>query len=151
VAGPSRTGSTTSSADPPVRRFPIRVGRRSRLLLALFGVRRGNTYVDLGDTLDARFGIFRITTPVPNISTWRIEGPWHWITAIGVRRSVRHGDIAFDGTHTGGVRIEFREPVRFGPFRQTALYVTVEDLEGFAAALASLGIAGIDARTGATH
>ena len=39
----------------------------------------------------------------------------------------------------------------FRPFRQTALYVTVEDLEGFAAALASLGIAGTDARTGATH
>src|SRR5215207_5835431 len=68
VAGPLRTGSTTSSADPPVRRFPIRVGRRSRPLLALFGVRRGNTYVDLEDTLDARFGFFRLTTPVPNIS-----------------------------------------------------------------------------------
>ena len=68
-----------------------------------------------------------------------------------MRRSIRHGDIAFDGTHTGGVRLDFHEPVRFGPFRQTALYVTVEDLEGFAAALASLGIAGTDARTGATH
>ena len=114
-------------------------------------MRGGNTYVDLGDSLDARFGFFHVTTPVPNISNWRIEGPWHWITAIGVRRSVRHGDIAFDGTHTGGVRIDFREPVRFGPFRQTALYVTVEDLEGFAAALAALGIAGTDARTGPTH
>ena len=49
------------------------------------------------------------------------------------------------------MRIDFREPVRFGPFHQTALYVTVEDLEGFAAALASLGVPGSDARTGATH
>ena len=92
-----------------------------------------------------------MTTPVANVASWRIEGPWHWITAIGVRRSIRRGDIAFDGTHTGGVRIDFHEAVRFGPFHQTALYVTVADLEGFAAALASLGIAGTDARTGATH
>jgi len=127
------------------------VGRRSRPLLVLFGVRGGNAYVDLGDTLDARFGFFRVTTAVANLGGWRIEGPWHWITAIGVRRSLRHGDIAFDGTHTGGVRIDFVEPVRFGPFHQTALYVTVEDLEGFASALASLGVPGNDARTGATH
>jgi hypothetical protein len=92
-----------------------------------------------------------VTTPVANVASWRIEGPWHWITAIGVRRSIRRGDIAFDGTHTGGVRIDFHEAVPFGPFHQTALYVTVADLEGFAAALASLGIAGTDARTGATH
>ena len=151
MAGPSATGSTTTSADASVRRFPIRIGRRSRPGLLLFGVHGDNAYVDLGHTLDARFGFFRITTPVGNVAGWRIEGPWHWITAIGVRRSVRHGDIAFDGTHTGGVRIDFREPVRFGPFRQSALYVTVEDLEGFAAALASLGIAGADGRTGATH
>ena len=117
----------------------------------LFGVRRDNAYVDVGTDIDARFGFFRVTTPVGNVVGWRIEGPWHWLTAIGVRRSFRHGDIAFDGTHTGGVRIDFREPVRFGPFHQTALYVTVEDLEGFSAALTSLGIAGTDARTGATH
>ena len=92
-----------------------------------------------------------MTTSVGNVASWRIEGPWHWITAIGVRRSIRHGDIAFDGTHTGGVRLDFHEPVRFGPFLQMALYVTVEDLGGFATALASLGIAGTDARTGATH
>jgi hypothetical protein len=101
--------------------------------------------------LDARFGFFRVTTPVANIAAWRIEGPWAWITAIGVRRSVRHGDFAFDGTHTGGVRMDFHEPVRLGPFHPRALYVTVDDLEGFAGALASLGIPGTDARTGPTH
>ncbi len=107
--------------------------------------------MDLGKDLDARFGFFGVKTPVGNLAGWRIEGPWHWITAIGVRRSFRHGDISFDGTHTGGVRLDFHEPIPFGPFRQTALYVTVEDLEGFAAALAALGISGADARTGPTH
>jgi hypothetical protein len=98
-----------------------------------------------------QFGFFRLTTPVANVAQWRIEGPWSWITAIGVRNGIRQGDVAFDGTHTGGVRMDVREPVRFGPLRRTAIYVTVEDLEGFAAALSSLGIPGTDARTGPTH
>jgi hypothetical protein len=34
------------------RRFPIRIGRRSRPLLRLFGVRDGNAYVDLEGDLD---------------------------------------------------------------------------------------------------
>ena len=152
MAAPSATGSTTSSAEPvAVRRFPIRIGRRSRPLLRLFGVRGHNAYVDVGQDVDVRFGFFRVTTPLTNISGWRIEGPWAWITAIGVRNGIRHGDVAFDGTHTGGVRMDLREPVRFGPLRRTAMYVTVEDLEGFAAALASVGIPGTDARTGPTH
>jgi len=131
-------------------RFPIRLGARSRPLLRLFGARPGNTYVDVGDDFDAQFGRFRVRTPLANIVAWRIEGPWRWITAIGVRRSLRHGDLTFGGNHRGGVRVDFREPVRISALRVPALYVTVEDLEGLAAALAARGIPGEDARTGAT-
>jgi hypothetical protein len=92
-----------------------------------------------------------MATAVTNVAQWRIEGPWNWMTAIGVRNGIRHGDIAFDGTHTGGVRMDLREPVRFGPLRRTAIYVSVDDLERFAAALSSLGVPGTDARTGPTH
>jgi hypothetical protein len=129
-----------------VRRFLIKVGRRSRPLLRLFGVKGDNAYVDLGGELDARFGWARLRTPVGNIESWRIEGPWLWITAIGVRRSVRHHDVTFAGTARGGVRMDFREPVRALGFSVPALYVTVEDLEGFAAALSARGIPGLDAR-----
>jgi hypothetical protein len=130
------------------RRFPIRVGRRSRALLWLFGVRGGNAYVDLADDeLDAHFGFYRLRTPVDNIGSWRIEGPWLWVTAIGVRTSLRHRDVTFGGSPRGGVRVDFREPVRFGFYHVPALYVTVEDLEGLAAALAEHGIQGVDART----
>jgi hypothetical protein len=128
------------------RRFPIRVGPRSRPLLRLFGVGSDNAYVDLNEELDARFGRFRIRTPVANLASWRIEGPWLWITAIGVRTSLRHRDVTFGGNHRGGVRVDFKERVRFGRLRIPALYVTVEDLEGFAAALAGRGIHGEDAR-----
>ena len=130
------------------RRFPIMVGRRSRSVLLLFGVRPGNAYVDLGDEeLDAHFGFFRIRTPTSNLASWRIEGPWLWITAIGVRMSIRHRDVTFGGTNRGGVRIDFREPVRgLGRLRIPAVYLTVEDLEGLADALAERGLPGTDAR-----
>ena len=127
------------------QRFPIRLGRRSRPVLLLWGVRRRNSYVDIDTRLDARFGFFRFQTPLTNILGWRIEGPWLWITAIGVRMGIR-GDITFGGNHKCGVRFDFREPVRWGPLRVPILYVTVEDLDGFAAALSERGIPGEDAR-----
>jgi hypothetical protein len=103
-------------------------------------------YVDLGETLEARFGWSRIATPVSNCVRWSIEGPWRPLTALGVRRSVRHGDITFAGTARGGVRVDFRDPPRYLVFRPPAIYLTVEDLEGLAAALAARGIPGEDRR-----
>jgi hypothetical protein len=107
-----------------------------------------DAWVDLrDDEIEARFGSMHMTTPVANIASWRIEGPWRWITAIGVRRSVRHGDFTFGGTPRGGIRLDFAEPTRIAVFKVPALYVTVEDLEGLAAALTARGIRGVDART----
>lgn len=129
-----------------VERFPIRVEPRYRWILRIFGVRGRNAYVDLAETLDARFGWSRITTPVSNCVSWSIEGPWLALTAIGVRMSVRHRDVTFGGSTRGGVRIDFRDRPRYFLFRPPAIYVTVEDLEGFAAALAARGIPGQDNR-----
>jgi hypothetical protein len=135
------------SSETTVRRFPIHLGRRSRLVLLLFGVTPANAYVDLGDDLDARFGFARVQTPGSNLASWRIEGPWRWITAIGVRLSIRHRDVTFGGTNRGGVRIDFKDPIRQMGLRIPALYVTVDDIAGFAAALAERGLPGVDART----
>lgn len=131
------------------QRFPIRLGARSRPLLRVFGVHGpDDAWVELrDDTLEARFGRAHASTPLSNVTSWRIEGPWLWITAIGVRLSLRHGDITFGGSHHGGVRLDFRERVKVGSFGVPALYVTVDDLEGFAAALKARGIDGVDART----
>src|SRR5215212_9153420 len=113
-------------------RVPIRVGRRSRLLLrVLFGVRADDSWI--------QFGWSHFRTTIGNVASWRIEGPFRWITAIGVRRSIRHGDVTFGGSPHGGLRLNFREPVRIGPLHVPALYVTVEDLEGLGATLATLG------------
>lgn len=130
----------------PSARFPIRLGARSRPLLRLWGATPARAYVELDGDLVACFGVVKIRTPIANVIRWRIEGPWRWITAIGIRRSFRGGDITFGGNSAGGVRLDFRERVPFGVLRVPALYVTVADLEGFAAALAERGIPGEDAR-----
>ena len=134
------------TASPAVRRFPIRIEPRYRWILRIFGATPERSYVDLGDTLDARFGWSRITTPIENCVRWSIEGPWSPLTALGVRMSVRHRDITFGGTPRGGVRVDFREAARLGILRPPALYLTVEDLDGFAAALSERGIPGEDRR-----
>lgn len=131
------------------RRFPIRLGGRSRPVLLLWGVRQSNAYVDLDDTIDAHFGFFHFSVPTDNVSRWQIEGPWRWVTAIGVRRSVRDRDITFGGNHRGGVRLDFHQPVRWSLLTVPAFYLTVADMEGFAAALAERGIPGADMRRGA--
>jgi hypothetical protein len=48
------------------------------------------------------------------------------------------------------VRVNFRERVPYWRFRIPALYLTVEDLDGFAAALAARGLPGEDKRKGRT-
>jgi hypothetical protein len=127
-------------------RFPIRVGRRSWPVLMLFGVRPDNAWVDIDDDLDVQFGWYHFRTPMANLASWRIEGPFLWITAIGVRMSIRHGDVTFGGSPHGGVRIDFRERVRWGPLRVPAIYVPADDLEGLADELKRRGVNGEDAR-----
>lgn len=97
-------------------------------------------------TIDVHFGRFRIRTAIDNIASWRIEGPFRWIMAIGVRRGFRHGDLSFAGSAHGGVRIDFRDRVPAGILRVPAIYVGVDDLDGLAAELTRRGIPGMDAR-----
>lgn len=128
------------------QRFPIRIGSRSRGVVRLWSARPESAYVDLDDELDVHFGRFVLRTPVANIASWRIEGPFRWITAIGVRRSFRGGDVSFAGSPHGGVRIDFKQGIPWGFLHVPAIYVGVDDLEGLAAELARRGIAGSDAR-----
>jgi hypothetical protein len=130
-------------------RYPIRIGSRSRLLLrVLFGVTAERAWVEISNgVVRCRFGRFELAVPIAEVARWRIEGPWRWITAIGIRRSLRGGDFSFAGSARGGVRLDFRAPVRWSGLNVPAAYYGVEDLEGFAAELAGLGIQGEDART----
>jgi hypothetical protein len=130
--------------------FPIRAGRRSLVVLRLWGVRPGLVYAEIDDgppsVVRVRFGRVRFEMPIANIAQYRIEGPFHWVTAIGIRRSIRHGDVSFAGAAHGGVRMDLRAPVRWSIFRVPAFYVGADDLDAFAAALDRQGVSGRDAR-----
>jgi hypothetical protein len=116
-------------------------------VILLWGARPQTAWAEIDDDeLRARFGPFRIRTPLDNIASWRIEGPFVWIKAIGVRMGFVKRDLSFAGAAHGGLRIDVREPIRWGPFRIPALYVGVDDLEGLADALRGRGIPGVDAR-----
>jgi hypothetical protein len=91
-----------------------------------------------------------VRAPLSNVAQWRIEGPWLWITAIGVRYGIRGRDITFGGNHKAGVRVDFKEPVNWHILRLTRLYVSVADRERLGAALTAAGIPGEDARGSAT-
>jgi hypothetical protein len=127
-------------------RFPIRIGRRSRWVVRLFGATSAAAYADVGDELDIKFGRFRFRTPISNLASYRIEGPFIWIKAIGVRMSVRHHDVSFCGSAHGAVRIDLVEPVRWGLFRVPAVWVGADDLDALAAELARRGVTGEDVR-----
>jgi hypothetical protein len=127
-------------------RFPIRIGRRSRPVVRLFGASPDTAWAELDGDLEIRFGRFRIRTPVSNLARWRIEGPFVWIKAIGVRRSLRGGDVSFAGSAHGGVRIDLVERVRWGALRVSAVWIGADDLDGLAAELLRRGIPGEDAR-----
>ena len=130
------------------QRFPIRIGRRSAGVLRLvFGARPDLAWADVGDgQLLVRFGRAEFRTELSNLTRWRIEGPFLWVTAIGIRMSIRHRDVSFAGSPHGGVRVDFRERVPWGPFKVPAIYVGADDLDAFAAALGAAGIPGEDAR-----
>jgi hypothetical protein len=119
-------------------------------LLGLWGVKPGLAYAELDEVpegeLRIRFGRVRFATPLSNLASWRIEGPFIWVKAIGIRRSIRGGDVSFAGAAHGGVRMDLRAPVKWSLFQVPAIYVGADDLDGFAAALAKRGIPGEDAR-----
>jgi hypothetical protein len=129
-------------------RYPIRIGDRSRLFLRIaFGVTPQRAFAEIDDEdVHVRFGRFAFTAPLATVTGWRIEGPWAWITAIGVRMNVFKRDVSFCGSPRGGVRLEFTPAVRWGRLRILAAYYGVEDLDGFAAAIGARGIPGEDVR-----
>ena len=80
--------------------------------------------MEMGDVPDGellvRFGRVSFRTQLGNVERWGIEGPFRWVTAIGLRRSIRHGDLSLAGSPHGGLRMDFRTPVRWFIFRVPA-------------------------------
>jgi hypothetical protein len=115
-----------------------------RLAAATFGITPRTARVDIGDgAFDARFGPWRVTTPLTNVKAVAITGPYHFIKTAGpARLAVTDRGLTFATNDRRGVLVRFRAYVRgldpLGLIRHPELTVTVADVEGLAAALREL-------------
>lgn len=89
-----------------------------------------------GAHLVVRFGPWSVVTPVDNIESAEVTGPFAWFKVVGPPHlSLRDQGLTFGTNHERGVCLRFREPVRgldpVGIFRHPGLTLTVEDPEDF--------------------
>lgn len=127
--------------DDQNRTFSFRTDDRYRRFDRLFGVDPSRATVTLDDYgLTARFGWWSVRTTWDNIAGATVTGPYSVLRTIGPPRlGLRHRDLTFASTDSGGVEIRFHEPVRgieaLGLLRHPALTVTVDDPEALAMAI----------------
>jgi hypothetical protein len=105
-------------------------------LLRLVGISPETSRVVVDDEwLVARFGRWRLRTPLVNVVGASITGPYRPWRAIGIRLSMEDRGLTFGSSARQGVHVVFREPV--GRLRHPNLTVTVADVEGLAQVLAA--------------
>lgn len=85
----------------------------------------------------AKYGRFSVETPEENIDHTEVTGPHRWYTAVGIRMSFADDGLTFGTNHTSGLCVTFKEPIAkvIGMRRHSALWVSVADPEGLAAAI----------------
>ncbi len=126
-------------------RFPFRFDSAYRRLAWLFGVTPERAWVDLGEEeLEARFGPWRVRTPVRNIAAAEVTGPYAFLKTAGpARLAITDRGLTFASNGDRGVCITFYTPVPgidpFGRIRHPELTVTVLDVDGLVEALAPHG------------
>jgi hypothetical protein len=117
------------------RRFDFAFAPAYRPLARAFGVRPETAWVEVGDeTLDARFGPWRVSTTVANVADVEATGPYaFWKTAGGARLAITDRGLTFATNGERGVLISFRTPVRgldpLGVLRHPELTVTVAEVD----------------------
>jgi hypothetical protein len=123
--------------------FSYAIDKRYLPLLLPFLLRPASDGVTLTDetTLNATFGLFKIATPLSNITGAHITRNYRWWTAFGVRMSRADDGLTFGTNHAGGVCIHFeqRVPSLLRGSGHSALTVTVADLDGLTTALGGHG------------
>ena len=122
-------------------RFSFRFDSSYRRLARLFGVSPERAWVDLGEAeFEARYGPWRVRTPVSNIAEARVTGPYAFLKTAGpARLAITDRGLTFASNGNRGVCITFKSPVAgidpFGRIRHPELTVTVLDVDGLVEAL----------------
>jgi hypothetical protein len=156
VSAPEREWSGATPSDRPepseTRCFGFAFDRRYRIGALIFGVHESHAYVEIegigpdGDvadaTLRARFGLWVVETPVSNVETTTITGPYDVVKTIGpAHLSLVDRGLTFATNPNRGLCISFRTPVHgidpLGKIRHPGLTVTVADVDGLRDALSN--------------
>jgi hypothetical protein len=119
-------------------RFGFAFAPAYRSFARAFGITPATAWVDVDDrSLAARFGPWRVSTPLANISDVAVTGPYaFWKTAGPARLAVTDRGLTFATNRERGVLISFHTPVRgldpLGVLHHPELTVTVEDVDELA-------------------
>ena len=128
---------------PEPRRFAFAFDPRYLRAARPFGITPERAWVEVADaSLDARFGRWRLTTPLRNISSVEVTGPYSFLKTAGPPHlGVTDLGLTFASNGRRGTLICFKERVRaYGPLSHGELTVTVADPEGLAALLRDLAL-----------
>jgi hypothetical protein len=121
-----------------IERFAFDFARAYRLSARAFGIRPATAWVDVGNgALAVRFGPWRVSTPLANVTDVSVTGPYaFWKTAGPARLAITDRGLTFATNGDRGVLISFRTPVRgldpLGVIRHPELTVTVADFDRLA-------------------
>jgi hypothetical protein len=124
-----------------MHRFQFAFAPSYRRAALPFGVTPATAWVEVGDTeFAARFGPWRVSTPLANITEVAVTGPYRFVKTAGpARLAITDRGLTFATNGERGVRVSFHTAVRgldpLGLIRHPELTVTVEDVDGLATAL----------------
>lgn len=122
-------------------RFLFRFDPTYQRAARVFGVKPENAWVEVGDEhLDARFGRWRLRTPLTNVTHVESTGPYAFLKTAGpARLAVTDRGLTFATNGERGALITFEEAVSgiepTGRLRHPELTVTVDDVDAFIAFL----------------
>ena len=124
-----------------MQRFDFRFDRAYRIAALPFGITPEHAWVEIdGEELSARYGPWRLRTPLANISAVAVTGPYRFYRTAGpARLGVTDAGLTFASNGEKGVLLSFYERVpAIDPLkliRHPELTVTVADVDGLVTAL----------------
>lgn len=138
---PTDIQSATGGPSTEVQRFDFRFAPAYRRAAKIFAITPRTAWVEIGaEALHARLGPWRVRTPLANVASVEITGPYaFWKTAGPARLAVTDRGLTFATNGDRGVLITFRRPVPglepTGRLLHPELTVTVSDVDGLASLL----------------
>ena len=121
-----------------MQRFEFAFAPSYRLAALPFGVVPATAWVEVGDgRLQARFGPWRLRTPLSNVAGTELSGGYGFLKTAGpAHLSFSDRGVTFATNGERGLCVRFHQPVRvLFPLTHPGATLTVADPEALAAAL----------------